>query len=131
MIKDNWRSLGRNVDAHGGDGIVQDTALFHTLSHCLEQREHHGSGQCAFKRLADNVPWVGVKNGSFCKPMAPSDVMGSSSELDSLSYRLPSHQRSRMMRDLEKENEILAEYIEEGKLDIWFRNILASRETTC
>ena len=131
MIKDNWRSLGRNVDAHGGDGIVQDTALFHTLSHCLEQREHHGSGQCAFKRLADNVTWVGVKNGSFCKPMAPSDVMGSSSELDSLSYRLPSHQRSRMMRDLEKENEILAEYIEEGKLDIWFRNILASRETTC
>ena len=51
---------------------------------------------------------------------------GSDSELLSARFRL--EQRTRIIHDLERENEILHENVEKGKLDFWFKNLLGSAE---
>lgn len=48
------------------------------------------------------------------------------SESDILLSRFRPEQKARLTADLMRENELLQEYIEIGKLDFWFQDLLAS-----
>lgn len=110
MIRDNWAVVGETMDGFDGDGVnssIHNTALFRTMSMCLGE---------------------GANDPLLNKPFSPSEVANSSSDFDLLGSRFRSHQRDRVIRDLEKENEILRQYIDNGELEVWFRNILVSTQ---
>lgn len=48
------------------------------------------------------------------------------SEIDLLVSRFRPEQRARLATDLQREDSELRGYIENGKLDFWFQNILAT-----
>lgn len=50
------------------------------------------------------------------------------SEADLLVSRFRPEQKARVALDLKREDDILRQYIEGGKLDFWFHNLLASAE---
>lgn len=50
-------------------------------------------------------------------------------ELDVLLSRFRPEQRVRLAADLKREDDILREYIDVGKLDFWFQELLASVES--
>jgi nuclear pore complex protein Nup133 len=50
------------------------------------------------------------------------------SDLDFILSTYPQEQRSRICRDLSRENDILRQRIEEGKLEFWYRKLLISAE---
>jgi len=50
------------------------------------------------------------------------------SESDTLVSRFRPEQRARVAVDLKREDDLLREYIEAGKLDFWFQNLLSSIE---
>ncbi|KAE8132271.1 Non-repetitive/WGA-negative nucleoporin C-terminal-domain-containing protein [Aspergillus pseudotamarii] len=113
MIKDNWVATGRaaeNMD-NGSEPFLYDTALFRTLGLCLRDRYNEDASYA-----------------SLYIPTSPHDVFlnGSDSELLSARFRL--EQRTRIIHDLERENEILHENVEKGRLDFWFKNLLGSAE---
>lgn len=51
------------------------------------------------------------------------------SESEILVSRFRPEQRSRIALDLKREDDLLREYIDTGKLDFWFKNILSSVES--
>ncbi|KAB8228530.1 putative nuclear pore complex subunit Nup133 [Aspergillus alliaceus] len=113
MIKDNWVAIGKaseNVE-NVREPYLYDTALFRTLGLCLRDR------------LNEDASYT-----SLYIPSSPDDVLltGSDSELLSARFRL--EQRSRIVHDLERENDTLCEHVEKGNLDFWFKNLLASAE---
>lgn len=61
-------------------------------------------------------------------PSSPLDVVLNESDLDFILSSYPQEQRNRICRDLSKENDILLQRIEEGKLEFWYRKLLISAE---
>jgi nuclear pore complex protein Nup133 len=51
------------------------------------------------------------------------------SEPDILVSRFRPEQQARVSADLKREDELLRQFIETGKLDFWFQNLLASIKT--
>lgn len=70
-----------------------------------------------------NYPSIYVPNG-------PHDVLLSDSDADLITTRFPPERRARISRDLARENEILLQQIEKGKLNFWFKNLFDSAKTT-
>lgn len=54
----------------------------------------------------------------------------SESDADLITTRFPPERRARISRDLARENEILLQQIEKGKLDFWFKNLFDSAKAT-
>lgn len=52
----------------------------------------------------------------------------SKSESEVLVSRFRSEQQTRILRDLDRENEVFSRYLEGGKLEFWFKNLLASAQ---
>lgn len=63
---------------------------------------------------------------SLYSPLSPSDILLSKSDSDLLLSRFRSEQHARIARDLDRENQLLCEYIEKGKLEYWFKTLLAT-----
>lgn len=61
-------------------------------------------------------------------PSSVSELLLSKSDSDYLVSRFRPEQQPQIARDLEKENEILCEYMEGGKLEFWFKQLLASAQ---
>lgn len=59
-------------------------------------------------------------------PRTASELQLSKSETDVLVSRFRSEQQIRIARDLDQENEVLCQYLGEGKLEFWFKSLLAS-----
>ncbi|KAJ5176446.1 uncharacterized protein N7482_002323 [Penicillium canariense] len=112
MIKDDWEARGRAAEGSNGtsDDAAHDTALYHTLSLCFT--EH---ARPSLRALL--------------VPLAPTEALMADSEPDILVSRFRPEQRGRVVADLKREDDLLRKYIEAGKLDFWFQNLLASAES--
>ncbi|KAJ5397350.1 hypothetical protein N7509_005463, partial [Penicillium cosmopolitanum] len=109
MIKDDWNALGKAAEGTNGDSAsaTHNTSLYQTLSSCLT--EHSGSSL-----------------QSLFQPVSPAEALMADSESDILVSRFRPEQRARVATDLQREDDLLREYIETGKLDFWFQNLLES-----
>ncbi|KAE8348479.1 Non-repetitive/WGA-negative nucleoporin C-terminal-domain-containing protein [Aspergillus coremiiformis] len=116
MIRDNWVAIERATE--GNDNECEPLLYHTTLSHTL--------GLC----LRDTGLNEDTRYASLYIPSSPHDVLlnGSDSELLSARFRL--EQRTRIIHDLERENDILYQHVEKRNLDFWFKNLLASAEST-
>ncbi|KAF3388491.1 Nucleoporin [Penicillium rolfsii] len=112
MIKDDWESRGKAAEGSNGasDDSARDTALYQTLSLCL-------STTCR------------PSLQSLVAPLSPVEVLMAESEPDILVSRFRPEQQARVKADLKREDELLRRFIEIGKLDFWFQNILTSVKT--
>ncbi|KAF7587518.1 hypothetical protein BBP40_007163 [Aspergillus hancockii] len=81
------------------------------------------SGEASEHGLSEDT-----NDASLYIPGSPHDVFLSGSDLELLSGRFRPEQRARIIHDLERENAILHQHVDQGKLDFWFKNILASAE---
>lgn len=113
MIKDDWNARGKAAEAANGDSdsATRDTSLYQTLSSCLT--EHTGS----------NIH-------PLFEPLSPAEALMADSESDILVSRFRPEQRDRVATDLKQEDNILREYIEVGKLDFWYQNLVDSIKST-
>ncbi|UDD61394.1 hypothetical protein AFCA_008760 [Aspergillus flavus] len=114
MIKDNWVATGRAAESmdNGSEPFIYDTALFRTMGLCLRDTGYDEDASYA----------------SLYIPSSPQDVFLNRSDSELLSTRYRLEQRTRIIHDLERENEILHENVEKGRLDFWFKNLLTSAE---
>ena len=130
MIRDNWEARGKadGTSADGAETSGQDTALFHTLTHCLGESTHpqshvplgsHANFVCTEHSEDSNQPALYI-------PQSASELQLSKSESEVLVSRFRSEQQIRIARDLDWENEVLCQYLGEGKLEFWFKTLLAS-----
>ncbi|KNG81051.1 hypothetical protein ANOM_010078, partial [Aspergillus nomiae NRRL 13137] len=113
MIKDNWVATGRAAESMDNESepFIYDTALFRTLGLCLKDRYNEDASYA-----------------SLYIPSSPHDVFLNGSDSEVLSARFRPEQRTRIMHDLERENEMLHQYVGKGRLDFWFKNLRASAE---
>ncbi|RAL05676.1 putative nuclear pore complex subunit Nup133 [Aspergillus ibericus CBS 121593] len=114
MIDSDWEQTGEMAEQIGTnmESLLYGTALFRTLCWCLKDARDEDS----------NYPKLFV-------PKTPHDVLFNESEADLISSRFPPERRVRISRDLARENEILHQQMERGKLDFWFKNLVDSAET--
>ncbi|KAJ5281346.1 Nucleoporin [Penicillium angulare] len=112
MIKDDWKARGKAAEKSNGDvdSAADSTALYTTLTTCLT--EH-----------AETV------SPSIYKPLSPTESLMAESESDILVSRFRPEQRARVAVDLKREDDLLRDYIEAGKLDFWFQNLLSTIES--
>ncbi|RAH61786.1 hypothetical protein BO85DRAFT_455907 [Aspergillus piperis CBS 112811] len=115
MIDNNWEKLEEAAEGLGMDteSFLYATTLSRTLCWCLRDGLDEDS----------NYPSIYVPNG-------PHDVLLSDFDADLITTRFPPERRARISRDLARENEILLQQIEKGKLDFWFKNLFDSAKTT-
>jgi nuclear pore complex protein Nup133 len=89
--------------------------------------------------LAAFVGYVNLTNTSFPDPkngscpsiyaaLSPTEALMADTDSDILVSRFRPEQKSRLALDLQTENDILRQYIEVGKLDFWFQNLLETAE---
>lgn len=64
------------------------------------------------------------------EPLSPAEALMADSESDILVSRFRPEQRDRVATDLKQEDNILREYIEVGKLDFWYQNLVDSIKST-
>ncbi|CEO61203.1 hypothetical protein PMG11_05504 [Penicillium brasilianum] len=109
LIKDDWEARGKAAEGSNGtsDESARDTALYRTLSLCL-------SAPCR------------PSLQSLVVPLAPTDALMAGSELEILVSRFRAEQQARVISDLKREDDLLRQFIETGKLDFWFQNLVAS-----
>jgi nuclear pore complex protein Nup133 len=126
LIKDNWEARGKAAEESNGtsDFAARDTALGLTLVSCLAGETPSKSFletslTSSAEKLATNIE-------SIYRPLSPAEAVMADSESDILLSRFRPEQKARLSTDLMRENEILHEYIEIGKLDFWFQDLLAS-----
>ncbi|OOF97701.1 hypothetical protein ASPCADRAFT_204979 [Aspergillus carbonarius ITEM 5010] len=114
LIDSDWERTGEIADEMGmsTESLLYGTPLFRTLCWCLKDARDEDS----------NYPKLYV-------PTTPHDVLLSDSEADLITSRFPPERRVRISRDLARENEILQQHIEKGRLDFWFKNLVDSVET--
>ncbi|KAJ5134081.1 hypothetical protein N7526_005446 [Penicillium atrosanguineum] len=112
LIKDNWAARGKAAEESNGDSdfAARDTALGLTLTFCLVEQS------------TTNIQ-------SIYMPLSPAETVMAGSETDLLLSRFRPEQKARLAADLMRENELLHEYIEIGKLDFWFQDLLASTQS--
>ncbi|KAL4801278.1 Non-repetitive/WGA-negative nucleoporin C-terminal-domain-containing protein [Aspergillus unguis] len=111
IIRDDWNATGKAAEEMGSESetLFYATSLFRTLVLCFKDEQ------------AENL-----QDQPLYFPSRPQDVLLSDSDAALLTSRFRPEQRARMTRDLEQENAILNRYIEEGELEFWFKNLLAS-----
>ncbi|KAJ5665602.1 uncharacterized protein N7477_008050 [Penicillium maclennaniae] len=109
LIKDNWAARGKAAEESNGHSVfaARDTALGLTLTSCLAEQS------------TTNIQSIYI-------PLSPAEAIMADYETDILLARFRPEQKARLSADLERENELLHEYIEIGKLDFWFQNLLSS-----
>ncbi|KAJ5099212.1 hypothetical protein N7532_006213 [Penicillium argentinense] len=109
MIKDDWEARGKAAEGVNGDSdsATRDTSLFKTLSSCITEG-------------------TDSRHKSLFQPLSPAEAMMAGSESDILVSRFRPEQRARVATDLQREDDILRDYIETGKLDFWYQNLLGS-----
>ncbi|KAJ6107930.1 hypothetical protein N7523_009253 [Penicillium sp. IBT 18751x] len=109
LIKDNWAARGKAAEESNGHSVftARDTALGLTLASCLAEQS------------MTNIQSIYI-------PLSPAEAIMADYETDILLARFRPEQKARLSADLERENELLHEYIEIGKLDFWFQNLLSS-----
>ncbi|KAJ5231402.1 uncharacterized protein N7469_005990 [Penicillium citrinum] len=112
MIKDDWDARGKAAEGVNGDSdsATRDTTLYQTLLSCLTEPTE------------SSLP-------SLFEPLSPADALMVESESDILVSRFRPEQRVRVATDLQREDDILRDYIQTGKLDFWFQNLLESVES--
>ncbi|KAJ5757853.1 uncharacterized protein N7511_006547 [Penicillium nucicola] len=108
MIKDDWVARGKAAEGSNGDSdsSLGDTSLSQILIACLEEGPKTTSDLSIYAALS------------------PADALMTDTDADILVSRFRPEQKSRLALDLQTENDILRQYIEIGKLDFWFQNIL-------
>lgn len=131
MIKDDWVARGKAAEGSNGgsDSSIRDTSLYRTLNACLEE------GECSqtfvlYTSLANTSP-SDPKRASYPSiyaPLSPADALMTDADSDILVSRFRPEQKSRLALDLRTENDILRHYVEVGKLDFWFQNLLEMAE---
>ncbi|KAL4783252.1 Non-repetitive/WGA-negative nucleoporin C-terminal-domain-containing protein [Aspergillus varians] len=111
IIREDWDATGKAVEQMGSesDTLFYNTSLFRTLVLCLKD---------AHAEDPDNSPLY--------TPTRPHDVLLNDSDSVLLTSRFRPEQRARISRDLDQENTILSQYIENGELEFWFKNLLES-----
>ncbi|KAJ5813888.1 uncharacterized protein N7503_000638 [Penicillium pulvis] len=126
MIKDDWKARGKAAEESNGDfsSAASSTALYHTLYSCLAGKSHWRPVTTLGLTLSIEHAEAGPQ--SLYKPLSPADVLMADSESDILVSRFRPEQRARVVVDLERENDLLQNYIQTGKLDFWFQNLLSS-----
>ncbi|PYI10400.1 hypothetical protein BO78DRAFT_219793 [Aspergillus sclerotiicarbonarius CBS 121057] len=114
MIDSDWERTGEMAEQMGTntESLLYGTTLFRTLCWCLKDARDEDS----------NYPKLYVPN-------TPQEVLFNESEADLITSRFPPERRVRISRDLARENEILRQQMERGKLDFWFKNLVDSAET--
>lgn len=131
MIRDNWEAIGETAQKLDNEveARVRDTALFRTLTECLKEgkTERFLSPYVAnliIERLGalDDLPMY--------TRYSPSEIVNCISHSSFLKSRFHPEHSARVLRDLDKEAEILRRYVEKGKLEVWFKDILASVEAS-
>ncbi|KAJ5570367.1 uncharacterized protein N7459_009797 [Penicillium hispanicum] len=112
MIKDDWEARGKVAEESNGasDDTPADTVLYQTLCSCLTEQ-------------------AGARSTSLFQPLAPSEALMADSESEILVSRFRPEQRARVITDLRREDEILREYINVGRLDFWYQDLRASIES--
>ncbi|KAE8400823.1 Non-repetitive/WGA-negative nucleoporin C-terminal-domain-containing protein [Aspergillus pseudonomiae] len=132
MIKDNWVATGRAAESMDNESepFIYDTALFRTLGLCLKDSKYPRWGH--LRSLDELTPLAGYNEdasyASLYIPSSPHDVFLNGSDSEVLSARFRPEQRTRIMHDLERENEMLHQNVGKGRLDFWFKNLRASAE---
>ncbi|KAL1965172.1 hypothetical protein VTN77DRAFT_6085 [Rasamsonia byssochlamydoides] len=109
MIRDNWEAIGKTelrLDAEV-ESYVRDTALFRTLTECTAEEFLEGG--------AHTPLYIRYR---------PSQILGCCSD-NVLRARFRPEQWPHVLRDLNLEDEILRRYVEKGKLEVWFKDLLA------
>lgn len=129
MIKDDWEARGKAAEGANGDSdsATRDTSLYQTLSSCLTGKltvKHNPK----FSSLTSSIEHTGSSVQSLYQPLSPAEALMADSESDILVSRFRPEQRARVTTDLQREDDILREYIETGKLDFWFQILLDSVE---
>ncbi|KAJ5081413.1 hypothetical protein NUU61_009677 [Penicillium alfredii] len=123
MIKDDWEAHGKSAEEYNGDSdfLARNTALSGALNSCIgEWVPRSSTGR------SNVVSWqIGSGSPSFYAPLSPAEALMADSESDILASRFRPEQRARVVLDLKREDAILRRYIEAGKLDFWFQNLLA------
>lgn len=74
-------------------------------------------------------PPSGAGLPSLRRPLSPAEATIAESDSDILLSRFRPEQRVRLAADLRREDDLLREYIDVGKLDFWFQELLASVES--
>ena len=126
LIKDNWAARGKAAEESNGnsDFAARDTSLGFTLASCLA-----GETPSEFfsrTSLTLSTEQSATNMQSIYRPLSPAEALMADSESDILLSRFRPEQKARLTTDLMRENELLHEYIEIGKLDFWFQDLLAS-----
>lgn len=131
MIKDDWVARGKAAEGTNGATARNsgNTALFLTLSSCLAGKSPLTQSQSLNNlTLAAEQPSE-AKPRSLQRPLSPAEAIMGESESDILVSRFRPEQRSRLATDLRREDDLLREYIDVGKLDFWFQELLSSVES--
>lgn len=130
MIRDNWKARGKAAEASYSEAetFLHDTTLFRTLTLCLRESmylQHIYTGLqltlCTENNEENN-------RLSLYVPLSVSELLLTKSDSDALISRFRPEQHTRITRDLERESEILGQYLEEGMLEFWFKHLLASAQ---
>ncbi|KAL1848972.1 hypothetical protein Plec18170_007631 [Paecilomyces lecythidis] len=109
MIRDNWEALGdtdQKLDREVEE-VVCNTALFRTLVECFVEEP--------LGRPSNELP-SGLQS--------PSELLKWTPDPAIVKTRFHPEQGTRVLRDLSVESEILRHYVENGKLQVWFPELL-------
>ncbi|KAJ5172270.1 hypothetical protein N7492_004863 [Penicillium capsulatum] len=109
MIKDDWEARGKAAESSSGnsDSVADDTALYQTLWSC-------------------SADAIDTDAQPLYQHLSPSAALMADSESDILVSRFRPEHRMRVVVDLKREDDLLRRYIEAGKLDFWFQNLVSS-----
>lgn len=126
MIKDNWEARGKLAERSKAksDGSTDDTALYHTLRFCLAGKSLWYPLVRPVLILLSDTNDANVQ--SLSQHLAPEAVVMADSEAEILVSRFRPEQRTRVAVDLKREDDLLRHYIDTGKLDFWFQNLVSS-----
>jgi nuclear pore complex protein Nup133 len=127
MIRDDWEARGKAAEEANGnsDSSATETALHYTLGLCL--------GECCLDVVAGMSLTLSTENRemthlSLYQPLSPAEALMSESESEVLVSRFRPEQRARIALDLQREDDLLRQYIEAGKLDFWYQNLLSTAD---
>lgn len=128
MIKDNWNALGKAAEGTNGDSdsATRDTAIYQTLLTCLRGKFKMNLHSNTSHSNILSIEHSDMSLQSLFQPVSPAEALMADSESDILVSRFRPEQRARVATDLQREDDLLRDYIETGKLDFWFQNLLES-----
>ncbi|CAL5874143.1 uncharacterized protein PFLUO_LOCUS8431 [Penicillium psychrofluorescens] len=127
MIRDDWEARGKAAEEVNGNSDLSatETALHYTLGLCLGEWYRDVGGRVSLTLSTENRE---LTHPSLYQPLSPAEALMSESESEVLVSRFRPEQRARIALDLQREDDLLRQYIEAGKLDFWYQNLLASAD---